>query len=450
VSVTVGSVEDLIEQVGCSMQEGLLPAAVFNDPVVHQLELERIFARAWVFIGHESEVPQPGDYCLRYIGEDPFIFVRDEDGEIQVLFDGCRHRGVQVCRAERGNASHFRCSYHGWTYKNNGELVGVPGYRKAYKGLDKANWGLLKAAKVDSFMGIVFATLDDDAPSLEEYLGSAAFYLGSIHGLFANGFEVISEPHRISMPVNWKTAADNFTGDGYHTMYLHKSQFEVGVFDFPVSVAMAGYQIHHPYGHSTCIATVGGDDDPPMYYGFGPEYAALMMGNQLSEHQDRIARRTVFVIGNIFPNLSYGIIMATPDVGHEPSVPVCAFRQWRPRGPATTEALNWALAPKGVSQEVKAQMMRSSLVSAGTSGTVEQDDTEPWTSMTKAAGTTFVRKVGMKLNYQMGFNGIGAIGPVEFPGPGVAYGPERYAENPQRNLWAQWHDYMSRPTHSAS
>ncbi len=442
-SVVLDPVEALIEDVGNSMEQGLLPAQVFNDPSLHRLELERIFARAWIFIGHESEVPRPGDYCLRYIGEDTFIFVRDEDGEIQVLFDGCRHRGVQVCRAERGNASHFRCSYHGWTYKNNGELIGVPGYRKAYKGLDKSEWGLLKAAKVESFMGIVFATLDENAPTLKEYLGGVAFYLESIHGLFRDGLEVISEPHRIMMPVNWKTAADNFTGDGYHTMYLHKSQFDIGVFDFPVSVAMSGYQIHHPYGHSTCIATIGGDDDPPIYYGFGPDLHPLMEGNKLSELQDRIARRTVLVIGNVFPNLSYGVVMTTPDVGNEPSVPAAALRQWRPRGPAMTEALAWGLAPRGVSPELRAQMHRALLCSAGSSGTVEQDDTEPWTSMTKAAGSTFVRKAKMRLNYQMAFDGIGTIEQVDFPGPGVAYGPERYSENPQRNLWAQWYEYMS-------
>jgi phenylpropionate dioxygenase-like ring-hydroxylating dioxygenase large terminal subunit len=445
-SAIADPVEALIEDVGSAMEDGLLPAQVFNDPKVHQLELERIFARAWVFVGHESEVPQPGDYCLRYIGEDTFIFVRDEDGQIQVLFDGCRHRGVQVCRAERGNASHFRCSYHGWTYRNNGELIGVPGYRKAYKGLNKSEWGLLKAAKVESFMGIVFATLDEEAPPLDEYLSSAGFYLGSIWGLFKDGYEVICEPHRILMPVNWKTAADNFTGDGYHTMYLHKSQFDIGVFDFPVSVVMAGYQIHHQYGHSTCTAVIGGDDDPPFYYGFGPEYHSLMEGNELSEMQERIARRTALVIGNIFPNLSYGVVMTTPDSKNEPAVPVVALRQWRPRGPAMTEALNFAFAPRGVSAEVKAAMQRSSLVSAGSSGTIEQDDTEPWTSMTKAAGSTFVRKVGMKLNYQMALNGIGTIGEVEFPGPGTAYGPERYAENPQRNLWAQWYEYMSQRT----
>ena len=444
-SADASPVDDLIEQVGESMEEGLLPAQVFNDPPLHTAELERVFAQAWNFIGHETEIPEPGDYCLRYIGEDPFIFARDESGEIHVMFDGCRHRGVQVCRAERGNASHFRCSYHGWTYKNNGELMGVPLHRKAYKGLDKSQWGLVHAAQVDSFMGLVFATLDADAPPLEEYLGSVGFYLGSIAGLFKDGYDVICEPHRVLMPANWKTAVENFTGDGYHTMYLHKSQFDIGVFDFPVSVAMSGYQIHHPYGHSTCIATIGADEDPPIYYGFGPDMYPLMEGNHLTDKQDQIARRTVLVIGNIFPNLSYGVVMTTPHVGEEPAVPVFTLRQWRPRGPAMTEALNWAFAPKGVSAELRGQMQRASLVSAGSSGTIEQDDTEPWTSMTKAAGTTFVRKTQFKLNYQMALNGIGTIGPVDFPGPGIAYGPERYAENPQRNLWAQWYRYMSQP-----
>ena len=104
------------------LAKGLLPLRVFNDRAIYEHELRHIFARSWVFIGHETELPKPGDYALRYIGEDPFIFIRDSAGVIRVLFNACRHRGVQICRASMGNAKEFTCPYHGWSYSNDGKL----------------------------------------------------------------------------------------------------------------------------------------------------------------------------------------------------------------------------------------------------------------------------------------------------------------------------------------
>ena len=94
-------VDDLLRSVASDLDRGALPARVFNDPEIHALELERIFARGWVFLGHESEIPAAGDYALRFIGEDQFILVRDEAGIIRVLLNNCAHRGSPVCRAER-------------------------------------------------------------------------------------------------------------------------------------------------------------------------------------------------------------------------------------------------------------------------------------------------------------------------------------------------------------
>ncbi|MCW8173347.1 hypothetical protein D8S78_21120 [Natrialba swarupiae] len=109
-----------------SRSRRVLPAKVFNDEEIFEAELRRIFGQCWVFIGHESEVSEPGDYARRYIGKDPFIFVRDEDGEIRVLFDSCTHHGAKVCKAEQGNTSHFRCPYHGWTFKTPAISPGSP------------------------------------------------------------------------------------------------------------------------------------------------------------------------------------------------------------------------------------------------------------------------------------------------------------------------------------
>src|SRR4051795_3674321 len=134
-----------------NIETGLFPAAIYSDPDVFHLERERLFSRTWQFLAHESEIPEPGDYVVRRIVDDSFIVVRDEGGAIRVLFNMCVHRGMQVCRAELGNASHFRCPYHAWTYNNTGELTGVPFHEDAYggeAGLRREGVGLLPAPRI--------------------------------------------------------------------------------------------------------------------------------------------------------------------------------------------------------------------------------------------------------------------------------------------------------------
>jgi len=151
---------------------GLLDRRVLADEGIYRLELERIFARGWNFMCHESQIPEPGDYFINYIGEDQVIVVRDEEGRVNVLLNTCRHRGNALCRAEQGHAKSFVCSYHGWNYALDGRLIGAPGQKTYYHDdLDRDRLGLAKAAQVDSYLGFYFATLAPDAPSLHDYLG---------------------------------------------------------------------------------------------------------------------------------------------------------------------------------------------------------------------------------------------------------------------------------------
>ena len=116
------------------VRQGMIPAHIYGDPEIFALERDRLFARSWVFLAHESEIPDPGDYVVRRVLADSFIVARDESGVVRVMFNMCLHRGMQVCRAEMGNASHFRCPYHAWTYRNDGRLVGLPFHAEAYGG----------------------------------------------------------------------------------------------------------------------------------------------------------------------------------------------------------------------------------------------------------------------------------------------------------------------------
>src|SRR5689334_22323722 len=144
---------------------GHLDRRVRSDEALYRLELERIFARGWNFMCHDSQLKNPGDYLISYIGEDQVIVVRDEEGQINVLLNTCRHRGNALCRAEQGRAKSFVCSYHGWNYALDGRLLGVPGLSTYYHGeLDRGRLGLAKA-RVESYLGFHFATLAPDAPS---------------------------------------------------------------------------------------------------------------------------------------------------------------------------------------------------------------------------------------------------------------------------------------------
>ena len=144
-----------------STDGGLVDRHIFFDQEIYQEELEQIFARCWLFLCHESQVAQAGDFFSTYMGEDPVLVTRDGNGKVHAFLNVCRHRGNRVCRADLGNASAFVCAYHGWTYGNDGKLIAVPSLKEAYYDeLDTSKWGLVPVAQLDSYKGFYFATFD--------------------------------------------------------------------------------------------------------------------------------------------------------------------------------------------------------------------------------------------------------------------------------------------------
>ena len=207
---------------------GWLTVAIFVDPDIYQLELERIFARAWNFMCPRLQIPNPGDFFLTFIGEDRVIVVRDNDRQPQVLVNSCRHRGNAVCRAEEGHATCFMCTYHGWTYDLKGNLVGVPGFKEVYhEELDRENWGLIKAAQVDSYKGFIFATMDAEAPALDEYLGEVGRLGIDLLAERGDDDDRRAASRSTTIPCNWKFAVDN-VWDFYHGLTHASSMLRRG------------------------------------------------------------------------------------------------------------------------------------------------------------------------------------------------------------------------------
>jgi phenylpropionate dioxygenase-like ring-hydroxylating dioxygenase large terminal subunit len=201
---------------------------VYTDPEIFAREMTRVFGWTWTYCGHESEIPAPNDYRTGYLGTRPVILSRDAHGELHVLFNRCTHRAATVCRLERGNAKSFQCPYHGWTFRNDGALIGVP-WPEAYGGrLDRDELALGRVPRVASHRGFVFATLDPDAPPLEEHLGPAAALLDQWLDRSAGGTVTVrSNANRMVYRGNWKLAYDN-AGDGYHPAFSHRSLLRLG------------------------------------------------------------------------------------------------------------------------------------------------------------------------------------------------------------------------------
>lgn len=418
--------------------QGLIPISIFSDPEIYETEMEQIFGRNWVYVAHESEIASPGDYVLRYIGEDKFIVAKDEKGNIQVLLDACPHRGASVCRAEKGNSSHYRCPYHGWTFNNSGELVGTPAFKDAYKGLDRGKNGLVKAPRVAVLHGLIFVSLEAEGPTLEESLDGMKWYLDMIFTLQDAGMEVLGEPQRWIIPANWKQPAENFTGDDYHLLYLHKSTYDIGVMPIPLIENMKGYHIKAGNGHNLSFSI---DLDPnapgPKYWNYPEEIVATFNLDNLSPKQQELARGSRVVVGTIFPNVSFLMLPLSADPKNLPPYPFMTWRQWQPKGPDKVEVWNWFMMYKDTPQEFKDACYRSAMATFGIAGVFEMDDAIPWETGARNAKGNFAKK-HLNLNLQMGMEGMSNCSVVEdWPFPGTAYYP-RFEEGNQRHFYHRY------------
>lgn len=197
---------------------------IYTDPQIFEDEIRNVFEKTWIYVGHESEVASAGDYRTAYIGRQPLIVSRGEDGQVRVLMNSCRHRGNVLCREERGTAKFYRCSYHGWVYRNDGLLATIP-ERSAYpEGFESEIGGLATAPRVAVYRGLIFASLSPEGESIEEHLGEVRDYVDLWVERSPEGRVRVLRPHRTVFPANWKFQSEQ-DADGYHGRYVHQSAF---------------------------------------------------------------------------------------------------------------------------------------------------------------------------------------------------------------------------------
>ena len=205
------------------IHEDKVHRSLYTDPVIFDRELTRIFGGTWVYLAHESQVPDKNSFFRTKLGLRPIIVVRDSKGTIRALYNRCTHRGATICRAKQGKARNFSCPYHGWSFNNSGKLLGVPwndGYAHDHKAEDRFN--LAQVPRVEAYRGFIFGTLNPDAPSLEEHLGPVRKPIDDWLDRNPGGKVVLCEANRMRFKGNWKLAYDN-SADGYHVVFSHRS-----------------------------------------------------------------------------------------------------------------------------------------------------------------------------------------------------------------------------------
>jgi p-cumate 2,3-dioxygenase subunit alpha len=400
---------------------------VFVSDEVLAAERERIFDASWIFVGHESEVPNPNDFLARKVAGRPVIFLRDGSSTLRVLLNACRHRGAEVCRLERGSAKLFSCFYHGWAYRNTGELVNVPGASSYGPGFDKSKLGLDTPRHVADYRGFVFASFAPEVAPLGEYLGDACRMLDMIADQSDVGMKVVPGVHDYYMNANWKLLMEN-SCDGYHGVSVHQTYFEMmmnlGVMpgvtnEDPSTGGMRGAGVDLAHGHATAMTWPGRgagallmtDESKALYDARRTEMLARFPVDHV-EKMMNVSRNTIFFPNFVIVDLTFGIQLRT---------------MW-PTSPETTEITGWLLTAPELDDKLQRLRLDNALTFWGPAGLATPDDVEaleqcqrgfatrkesPWTDLSKGLG----REV-----------------------------PDISDELPQRAFWREWNRLMTGET----
>ena len=428
------------------VREGHLPAHIYNDPEIYQYERDRLFGANWVFVGHESEIANRGDYVVRRVLDDSFIIVRGDDGQVRALFNMCVHRGMQVCRAEAGNTARFRCPYHAWIYANDGRIVSLPFHQDAYGGEDgfpTQGQGLIPAPAIGIYNGLIFVNLNPKPVPLDEFLGDFRFYLDLYTRQSPAGIE-LRGPQRWRINANWKIGAENFAGDSYHTPQTHASVVDIRLFGEPKPNKRKEGVLYHvgPGAGTTYKLPPGGDFRNGLRYVGYPDVMIDRMATTWSPAQQQLVGKSGFMVSaaTLFPNLS--LVHNWPQVDEAGLIaPFISLRVWQPVSEGETEVLSWFAVAADAPEAFKEHSYKAYLMCFGSGGMFEQDDVENWVSITKMAKGRMARR--LLLNSRMGLTSDGR--PLtdtyaDWTGPGTAY--QGYGEHNQRNWLRLWCDAL--------
>jgi len=385
----------------------LIGRRCWSSQAVYELEKKAIFGRAWLFLGHESQIKNPGDFVQAYMCETPIILSRGQDGGVYANINSCTHRGLQVCRADHGNTKRFICPYHSWSYSVEGELVAIPQEKEVRNQPDK----------------------DEAIIPLEDYLGDMRFYLDAFFERFPAGIEFMGAPHRWVINANWKLPVENQLGDVNHGAFLHAAIIPREAQD---TIAELGYSVVTEPGHGATFRIMP-EDSPVDDVAWGMEaMGSLLGGAEVQEYLREVQAQAAERVGDIrsrMKGLTYGVYPNLSFLWSNTS-----FKVSHPRGPGKVEYWSWAVVPADAPDSIK-KILRSNYSSFfGPAGILEQEDSEVWSQQFLGSNIDFA----YDRPYFYGL-GLGEEGPhPDLPGLVSVTANEFYA----RQFFMRWRDEL--------
>ncbi len=398
---------------------------LYEDPAIFDVEMEKIFGKAWVWVAHESEVPGKGNFKLSHVGTQPVIVSRDRRGEVHVIVNRCRHRAATVCEVKKGKTSSFQCPYHGWGYALDGSLRAIP-YAEGYsEDFDKSKMGL-KKLRTEIYQGMIFATFDQDAEPLEDFLGNAKLWI-DLFMKQGGGYPVKAlGEHQFKVPMNWKIQLENTT-DAYHFPVVHKSFMQSldgeanDTFSFMDDDD--GWVEDLGNGHSVMVMMpelndLDEDPDRPIPQRF-QELAQQLRDKGYEEDKVKKIVRAVGGCGfnlNLFPNAGCSLSF---------------FRILRPVSVQETEIRHIALGMDGGPEEANQMRLRLHEHFQGPMGFGSPDDAEVWERVQR--GSAGAGDLDVMVNRGLG---------LEEDSPNGLPKGDVSAETGMRSAYKQWKEMM--------
>jgi p-cumate 2,3-dioxygenase alpha subunit len=353
----------------------LINREVFVSDEVMKLEWKRIFDTCWIYVGHTSEVPNPGDFKTRHVAARPIIFCRDLEGQVRAMLNVCSHRGAMVCREREGNAKGFYCMYHGWTFKPDGSLLSAPGIEDYGPKFDRAAHALRPVPRFESYRDFWFLCFDADAPSLHDYLGGARDYIDLVVDQSPSGkMEIITGTQEYDIRANWKLLVENSVDD-YHIIATHTTWIQYMI-NSGVNMKRPRGQLLPSKGKGLDLGNGHLTIDNPNYRGRPVAAWISVYGEEAKEDIARVKAELVERLGPeraervsntnrnlvIFPNL---VINDGSSVTVRNFTPVSADRM---------KVTAWALGTAEETKEQRARRLHAFLTFYGPGGFATPDD----------------------------------------------------------------------------
>jgi phenylpropionate dioxygenase-like ring-hydroxylating dioxygenase large terminal subunit len=407
----------------------LVSRRCWSSQAVYELEKKGIFGKAWLFLGHESQIKNPGDFVQAYMCETPIILSRGQDGKVYANINSCTHRGLPVCRADHGNTKRFICPYHSWAYSVEGNLVTIPQENEVRHQPDKSKLGLKPVPRVEAWRGMIFGSFDEAIIPLENYLGDMRFYLDAFFERFPGGIEFMGAPHRWLINANWKLPVENQLGDVNHGAFLHAAIIPREAQD---TIAELGYSVVTQPGHGATFRIMP-EDSPVDDVAWGMEgMGALLGGNEVQDYLREVQAQAAERVGDIrsrMKGLTYGVYPNLSFLWSNTS-----FKVSHPRGPGKVEYWSWAVVPADAPDSIKKILRRNYSSFFGPAGILEQEDSEVWTQQFLGSNIDFADD----RPYFYGL-GLGEEGPhPDLPGLVSVTANEFYA----RQFFMRWRDEL--------